>query len=181
MKLRRAQPGDEARFFEHLQRHSGESGNGDIVFHPTSDHAEWNKNEFVEKLKVKWSKPLDQVGWEAVWIVEKEDRIVGHADLKSGSLKASLHRAVFGMGLEREARGQGWGRKLADTAITWARAQAGIDWIELYVFAHNTPAVSLYESLGFKQIGTTEDLFRINGQSIADIQMVLRVGTHHEK
>ena len=62
------------------------------------------------------------------------------------------HCGVLGMGLVAEYRGKGLGRKLAERAISDARAK-GIERIELEVFASNTRAIRLYERLGFTHEG----------------------------
>ncbi|MCC3156972.1 GNAT family N-acetyltransferase [Hymenobacter sp. 15J16-1T3B] len=55
---------------------------------------------------------------------------------------------VAAMGLVVEARGQGLGRPMLQTAITEAR-QRGDQNIMLEVFTNNAPAIRLYERLGF--------------------------------
>ncbi|HOJ20315.1 MAG TPA: GNAT family N-acetyltransferase [Armatimonadota bacterium] len=45
-------------------------------------------------------------------------------------------------------RGKGLGKRLMDCAEEWARAR-GLERIALNVAAHNTPARTLYESLGY--------------------------------
>lgn len=44
-------------------------------------------------------------------------------------------------------------------------------WMDLGEFAHNAPARALYAKLGFVEVGTTRDRFRIDGQEIEDIAM----------
>jgi RimJ/RimL family protein N-acetyltransferase len=60
-------------------------------------------------------------------------------------------------------------------ALEWAVAQPSLAWIDLQVFAHNLRARKLYESFGFREMSVTKDLFRVNGQSIDDVKMSLRV------
>ncbi len=81
---------------------------------------------------------------------------------------------MLGMGLEREVRGQGWGRQLLEAAITWAR-DAGLAWIDLGVFAHNPRARRLYESVGFETVGVTADRYRVDERSIDDVSMALKL------
>ncbi|MES2856860.1 MAG: GNAT family N-acetyltransferase, partial [Bdellovibrionota bacterium] len=79
------------------------------------------------------------------------------------------------MGIERSHRGGGWGTKLMEVAIGWAKEQPSLDWVQLYVFDHNEPAKALYRKFGFEAVGTVEDLFRVHGQRIADTHMVLNI------
>jgi ribosomal protein S18 acetylase RimI-like enzyme len=79
------------------------------------------------------------------------------------------------MGIERDFRGQGWGGRLLQTALDWARAETTLAWVDLGVFEHNAPARALYRKFGFKEVGRREDLFRVHGVRITDIQMVLEL------
>jgi ribosomal protein S18 acetylase RimI-like enzyme len=166
-------------FFDHLTRHQSESGqDGDLIFTPAvdGDLSERSLEKFTQTNLAPWAKSVTEIGWSRTWIATLEDRVVGHLSLKhSPELGCALHRAVLMMGVEREARGQGWGSQLLTTAIQWAREQESIDWLQLYVFSHNWPARKLYERFGFYKTGSTPDLFRIDGESIDDVEMVLRV------
>lgn len=173
--VRPARKGDEERLFAHLQRHFAESENGDLIFQPGIDFRQWKKDEYVARWSANWEKPLSIQGWERFWIAESGERIVGHVDMMSQRLASSLHRAVFAIGLENEARGQGLGRRLSLGALEWARSQPQLEWIDLYVFSHNGPARALYRALGFTEVATVRDLFRVRGQSIDDIHMTLRL------
>ncbi len=59
------------------------------------------------------------------------------------------------------------------TAISWAKAQDEIDWLDLTVFAHSAPAIALYSKLGFQQVSLRQDRHRIDGQSVDEVMMVL--------
>ncbi len=177
-RIRRVVSGDEGRFYEHVTRHLAESGDGDVVFHPQTALASRDEREYVEELRTRWSTPMDQVGWEAAWVLESGDRFFGHLDLRSGRVASALHRAVLGVGLERHVRRRGFGRELMRSAIAWAREPGGLDWIDLCVFAHNRPARALYAALGFVEAGTVKDAFRVDGESIDDVQMCLDLRTH---
>ena len=50
-----------------------------------------------------------------------------------------------------ESRGQGYGRKLMEEVITFAKTQ-NVDSIELVVNQDNASAIRLYEKTGFKRI-----------------------------
>jgi RimJ/RimL family protein N-acetyltransferase len=175
VKLFAALPGDVSEFFDHLQRHFRESGKeGDPIFHPVPDFESWDKEKMCAELKKKWAAPLNEP-WERAWILRDGNQIVGHATLRGGFLAAGLHRCIYAIGLERSARGLGLGRALTLACRQWAATEAGLEWIDLRVFSHNKPARKLYDSLGFEFIGETKDMFRVNGESIDDIHMVLRL------
>lgn len=165
---------DARRYFEHLVRHLSESGKDDLIFHPIDDFHTWAPEERIEKYKERWAKELPSPGSEKAWVAKIDSEIVGHLDLRPIGPAAANHRVVLGMGIERHARGHGVGRRLMNEAISWAKA-SGFAWIDLYVFAHNEPARKLYRTCGFKEIGTTEDLFRIQGKKIDDLHMALKL------
>jgi ribosomal protein S18 acetylase RimI-like enzyme len=66
------------------------------------------------------------------------------------------------MGLLAGYRGKGIGRALAVKTIQAARA-AGIERVELEVFASNTTAIALYRSLGFKEEGRRQRARKLDG------------------
>ena len=49
------------------------------------------------------------------------------------------------------------------------------DWVDLHVLLDNEPALAFYRGFGFVEIGRVEDYFRIEGRSIGDVQMTLRL------
>lgn len=159
----------------HIQRHGQESGrDGDVIFRPRESGEELDEPAAIERHRLEWSRPLFEPLWLRTWGLVDDDTIVGHLDLHGGRLPAELHRATLGMGLERAARRQGHGRALIETAIAWARDH-GLAWLDLSVFAHNQPARALYAAVGFVEIGTTRDQFRVDGTSIDDVAMTLRL------
>ena len=174
MRLKVAEIDDAPAVFDHLQRHFAESGkDGDPIFHPSPGYVTWKKEAFCEDLVKGWQMPITQNGWERAWLLTQNGLVVGHSDLRGSKLLTSSHRCTFGIGLERSARGHGFGKALSMAAITWAKMQPGLDWIDLFVFGGNQPAQALYSSVGFERVGAVKDQFRVNGVSIDDIHMVL--------
>ena len=62
------------------------------------------------------------------------------------------HRAEFGISVERSYWGKGIGRALTNACIECAR-RVGFLQMELEVVTENLPAISLYESVGFREYG----------------------------
>jgi ribosomal protein S18 acetylase RimI-like enzyme len=157
----------------HIARHSRESGrSGDPIFRPRSSDAPIDELATIERHRIGWSQPLDEPYWLRTWGAVVDDEIRGHLDLHGGRLPSEFHRAMLGMGVERGARGQGYGRALLAAAIAWAR-NAELSWLDLGVFAHNERARALYRTVGFIEVGTTRDRFRVEGVAIDDVAMVL--------
>jgi len=165
---------DIVLFDQHMQRHVAESGRGDYHFMPFEpDGSEGPKSLDASKLALK----LTDKSWQRWWVARSADgqKIVGHIDLKGGELKTQLHRCELGVGIEREWRSQGLGKNLMQVAIRFCRLAPSIDWLDLNVFAHNKNARALYANLGFVELGTYVDRFRIGAGSIDDVIMVLDV------
>lgn len=175
LNLRPATPADAPAYFDHMQRHFRESGEeSDVIFHPVTDFKDWKKEEHVAKTVADLELPIDKVGWQRIWIAEDEDgNILADCLLRSGFMESTAHRCQFAIGVEREARGQGLGGRISMLALTWAKQQPSLDWIDLWVFDHNKAAIALYEKLGFRKIDTVRDQFRVKGQKIDDTHMCL--------
>lgn len=161
---------------DHFSRHRKESGVNDFHFMPfLPDDPQGPRGASADRVFL----PLDQPGWQR-WFCAQDTvtgDIVGHVDIKSEGLRASMHWCELGIGIESAYRGMGLGERLMTRAIDFARQQDRLEWIELRVFANNSPAVSLYKKLGFEFVGILQDRFRLRGQSIDDIVMVLNVGS----
>ncbi len=173
LAIRRMQPDDEQAVAEHFIRHRAESGQGDIHFMPYEAHAnEGPSGVNLDALK----RALDQPGWQRWFVaVDTHGQIVGHLDLRGDRLRSANHRCTLGIGIERAYRGQGVGRQLIQQAIDFARAQPQLVWLELWVFGNNFPAIALYQRMGFETVGTTPDQFRLGGEPVDDIHMVLKL------
>lgn len=161
-------------FNEHFARHRAESGRGEWHFMPFAPDDSRGPGGLDDR---RLDLPLDAPGWQR-WFValdEQRARIVGHVDLKGEVLVTALHRCELGIGIERSHRSRGLGKRLMQQAIDFARGADTVHWLDLKVFAHNTPARALYRSLGFEEIGTVTDRFRIEGTRIDDVLMTLDV------
>jgi RimJ/RimL family protein N-acetyltransferase len=157
----------------HIERHAYESGRaGDIVFAPFT---ELDREAYEETRQETWRRPIDVPGWERCFGAFDGERIVGHVDLTGTTLYSSLHRARLGIGVEREHRGRGTGTALLELALSWARTELALIWVDLSVFAHNTRALRLYERLGFREIGRTDDAYRLGTLHIDDVHMSLQL------
>lgn len=78
----------------------------------------------------------------------ESDEIVGWCDIVRHTFEGMRHAGRLGMGVRRDRRSTGIGRKLLEAATEKAQG-SGIERIELEVFASNYPAIRLYESVGF--------------------------------
>ncbi|TDJ34158.1 MAG: GNAT family N-acetyltransferase [Gammaproteobacteria bacterium] len=160
-------------FNEHIDRHLAESGRGENHFMP---YAPSDPNRPTRLKPTDLDVPLNECSWKRWFLaIDVDENVVGHADLKGDDLRTGLHRCELGIGVEREYREQGLGRRLLEESIAFARTVDSIDWIDLRVFSHNTVARRLYESIGFKEVVTVFDRFRIEESQIDDVLMSLSV------
>lgn len=81
-----------------------------------------------------------------------DDVVVGFCDIIPNVAKGLTHVARLGMGVRSEWRRQGIGRRMLNACLALAR-EAGIEKVELEVFADNLGAVRLYEACGFSLEG----------------------------
>lgn len=80
------------------------------------------------------------------------DKVIGSCDVRPHELKGFTHVGQLGMYVRKEWRGQGIGMRLLAACLSAAK-EAGLEKIELEVFADNIPAIRLYETAGFRREG----------------------------
>lgn len=95
-------------------------------------------------------------------VLVRGTQILGWCDICSLFGDTRVHIGVLGIGLLPEARGQGLGGRLMQSAIdaAWAR---GLSRIELSVRTDNTRAARLYERLGFEHEGIKRRACLVDG------------------
>ena len=104
-------------------------------------------------------------------VAVSNDSIVGWCDVVPKGPRGFSHVGALGMGVRREWRRHGVGRRLLEECLALARA-AKLEKIELEVFTDNEAAIRLYESLGFRVEGRLEDrIQRSDGGLEADVAM----------
>jgi ribosomal protein S18 acetylase RimI-like enzyme len=92
------------------------------------------------------------------------DDIVGWCDVLPGNAANGFgHVGRLGMGVIREWRRQGVGRRLLQACLREAQA-SGLEKIELEVYPENSPAVRLYESFGFAREGQRVGARKLDGR-----------------
>jgi ribosomal protein S18 acetylase RimI-like enzyme len=109
-----------------------------------------------------------------VLVAESDGAVVGYAKFSHPTeLPASDHVwHVTGLAVEPAAQRAGTGRALMEALIEEAGRRGGLR-MTLRVFAHNEPAVRLYERLGFVVEGIFRGEFRAGDEYIDDVFMAL--------
>lgn len=171
---------DLDRFVAYLAVHMAENGRGDTpLFQPQPRTAPWPAAEKRRKLARAWATPVGDSGWGRAWAAfdtaGEAGEIAGHADLRARPERCAEHRALLGVGVARAWRGQGLSRRLVEHALAWAERETALVWIDLNYLSGNAPARALYARLGFRQVATVEDMFRIDGEPVADVFMTLKI------
>ena len=99
--------------------------------------------------------------------------VIGLVDIRGGSNEFDRHSGVLGISVARDWRGKGLGRALMQAAIAEAKAWPGFCRIELEVVTWNTPAIALYESLGFRIEGRKRKAACFRGRPEDEFLMAL--------
>jgi GrpB-like predicted nucleotidyltransferase (UPF0157 family)/RimJ/RimL family protein N-acetyltransferase len=98
-----------------------------------------------------WVTSLIERGMPQIAAVDGEE-VVGWCDIDARMGEGFRHVGRLGMGVRAPWRGQGIGRRLMEAALAGAR-KVGLERVELEVYASNTAAIHLYESVGFAREG----------------------------
>jgi len=100
------------------------------------------------------------------------NEVVGWCDISPLKHEGFRHCGELGMGIHKHYRGMGIGRQLITRTLQKAK-EIGLERVELEVFASNTPAIRLYERMGFKVEGIKKKARKIDGKYDDLIMMAL--------
>jgi mycothiol synthase len=126
--------------------------------HP--EQGAWTREDLDLREREPWFDP------DGFFLAERDSKLVGFHWTKihgSGDAERGDHEPigeVYVVGVDPNERGSGLGRALTLVGLRYLRAR-GLFQVMLYVDASNTPAIRLYESLGFTNTGT--DVMFSNG------------------
>ncbi|MGQ0605327.1 MAG: GNAT family N-acetyltransferase [Candidatus Nitrosotenuis sp.] len=91
---------------------------------------------------------------EKIMIIAELDGIcVGSCEITKDAFDVSRHVGTLGIGLIKQARGIGIGSSLIKMCMAEAKKKLKLKLVKLYVFDTNNIGKSLYEEIGFKEIG----------------------------
>ena len=104
--------------------------------------------------------------YEALWcLVEDGGEVVGCAGVRALDARTCELKTLF---VFERLQGRGWGRRLAERAVAFAR-ERGYDAVRLDTVSTSANAIALYRRLGFR------DIDRYGGNPMADVFMELRL------
>jgi L-amino acid N-acyltransferase YncA len=106
--------------------------------------------------------------------VDDGREILGTAKMSANRGGNGAHVATASFMVGDAARGRGVGRALGEDMIAWATA-AGFKAIQFNaVVASNTPAVALWQALGFDIVGTVPEAFASPTHGLVGLHVMLR-------
>ena len=108
------------------------------------------------------------------YVAEKNGRVVGTYILRPNQLGPGSHVANAAFMVASDAQGTGVGRTMAVHCLHEAR-QSGFRAMQFnYVISTNTPAIRLWQELGFEIVGTLPGAFRHPEKEYVDVYMLFR-------
>lgn len=173
MKIKLASENDLEKFFKYLEAHLEENGlDGYDLFQPLTK----SQSKLSDILRSKFSEGISiesgEIGWRRLWLaVDEQEEVIGHIDIRNHPEANTQHRVLLGMGIDSSCRRLGLGSRLLKEVISYCESQNHISWLDLWVIASNTAAISLYNKTKFVKTGEIEDMFRIDGCSYGYISM----------
>ncbi|WP_272477120.1 GNAT family N-acetyltransferase [Baekduia alba] len=106
--------------------------------------------------------------------VDDDGAVLGTAKMGANRGGNGAHVATASFMVDTAARGLGVGRALGEDAIAWATA-AGFRAIQFNaVVASNTPAVALWQALGFTIVGTVPEAFASPAHGLVGLHVMVR-------
>jgi RimJ/RimL family protein N-acetyltransferase len=164
VNVRAADPGDADRLVA-LARAVGAEEEGWLI---TS--GEWRSSSDERR----YLKAIRRHPDAAVFVAEDNGSIVGRLSVTRDAHPASGHVADLGLMVARGHRRRGVGRALMQEAEEWAR-RVGVRKLELHVFPYNTPAIALYEKLGYEREGLRRGQYRRGDELLDAILMAKEI------
>jgi ribosomal-protein-alanine N-acetyltransferase len=88
-----------------------------------------------------------------------EDKLVGYAGVARLGRKPPYEYEIHTIGVDSAYQGRGIGREMLDRLLEWADDGA----VYLEVRTDNEPAIGMYESAGFVNMGLRKRYYRVSG------------------
>ena len=102
-----------------------------------------------------------------------DEDVVGHIILRNPGNDKSIIRLGFII-VDKNIRGKGYGKKLIELAISYAKEKLGAKEINLGVFTCNESALHCYEKCGFEIIDIEKNAYSFYDENWDCAEMVLR-------
>ena len=140
--------------------------------HAFSESAAEHQARSIEELATRISTTAESFGLGAFC----EDRLIGILRFERAQREKNRHRAsLHAVYVTPEYRGRGIARALLTEVLRIARAQQGLEQIELAVSTEQVAAKRLYESFGFTCYGREEHALKVGSEYVDYDLMILRL------
>jgi L-amino acid N-acyltransferase YncA len=106
------------------------------------------------------------------YVAERDGRVVGTYILKANQPGPGSHVANAAFMVASDAQGSGVGRRMAEHCLEEARHLGFRAMHFNFVVSTNTPAIHLWEQLGFKVVGTLPGAFRHPQKGYVDVYVM---------
>ena len=100
------------------------------------------------------------------------NEVIGWCDVIPETGMGFTHCGHLGMGVQKEYRRKGIGRRLLEATINKSK-EKGLERIELDVYASNNPAINLYREMGFEIEGIKKNGRKLDGKYDDVLSMAL--------
>ena len=124
-----------------------------------------DQREFLERARL--------ADCAAIWLAVEGETVVGLLDVWGGERADGRHLGRIGLSVARDWRGRGIGARLLGAAIDQARTWPDFCRLELECVPWNTPAIRLYERLGFQHEGRRGKGVNLRGRPEYMLMMAL--------
>ena len=104
--------------------------------------------------------------------LEDEGKIIGHLILRNPGEDENLIRLGFII-VDKKIRGKGYGKKLMEEAIKYAKEHLNAKKFNLGVFTNNESAFECYKSLGFKLVSIEKEAYQFHDEKWDCAEMIL--------
>lgn len=119
-----------------------------------------------------YDKCKNEGGFYPMTLVENE-KVIGHLILRNPIIdNKNIVRLGFII-IDNELRGKGYGKKLINKAIEYAKKELNAKEINLGVYDNNTSAFKCYQSLGFKIINEQKETYYFYNEKWNCVEMLL--------
>jgi len=105
-----------------------------------------------------------------IFVAENDNVLVGYLMAIGGNARRRKHSAYIVIGIVKDYRGQGVGRKLFKELEQWA-SKHNIQRLELTVVTRNEAGLALYKKIGFEIEGTKKHSLFIDGEFVDEFYM----------
>ena len=105
--------------------------------------------------------------------LEDEGKIIGHLILRIPGENKEIIRLGYII-VDSSIRGKGYGKKLIEEAIEYAKNELGAKEINLGVFTNNEKALKCYKSIGFEEIAIEKNAYQFYDEQWDCVELVLK-------